>query len=77
MVSGRFYPEDDFNYSEEVTVIENSREAMEKYGFNYGKFTFEATKEQIEALLNGKILAFEINLGEYAGFLRLKKEEEK
>ena len=56
-------------------IIENTYEAKEKFGFNYGAETHFITKEDIEALLNGKALATDISGGEYSLFIELEKVE--
>lgn len=56
-------------------IIENTYEAKAKFGFNYGAETYFITKEDIEALLNGKALATDINYGEYSLFIELKEIE--
>lgn len=57
-----------------VEVIENSYEAMEKYGFYWGYSEYELTKDQVQQLLDGKIIA--VNDGEYSAFFRLKESED-
>lgn len=63
-----------FKNCELVSVVEDSYCAMKEYGFYWGCDTFEITKEQIEQLLNGKLLA--MNNGEYSTFIRLRESEE-
>lgn len=62
------------NCDDEVEVVENSYEAMESYGFYWGYTEHEVTRDKVQQLLNGKILA--VNNGEYATFIRLKESEE-
>ena len=57
-----------------VEVIDNSYEAMEKYGFYWGYSEYELTKEQVQQLLDGKIIA--VNDGEYSAFFRFKESED-
>lgn len=57
-------------------IIENTNKAQEEYGRCYGCETYGITRKQIQALLDGKQLASEINLGEYAIFIVLDKEED-
>lgn len=57
-----------------VEVIDNSYEEMEKYGFYWGYSEYELTKEQVQQLLDGKIIA--VNDGEYSAFFRLKESED-
>ena len=57
-----------------IELIEDTSEARAQFGENYGAFEFPLTREQIEGLLEGKVIAFDINEREYTGFLSLKKE---
>lgn len=56
-------------------IIENTWEAKEKFSFCYRAETKFITKEDIEALLNGKALASDINCYEYSLFIELEKVE--
>ena len=56
-------------------VIENSMKAQNKFGHCYGSETYIITKEDIQALLEGKQLAATIN-DEYSLFIILDEEEE-
>ena len=58
----------------DFTIIENTEEAQNEFGHNYGSETYSISKQDIEALLNGKQLACEINGGEYSLFIVLKKD---
>ena len=44
-------------------------EARAKFGENYGGFVFTLTRAQASDLLAGRVVAFDISGGEYAGFL--------
>lgn len=57
-------------------VIENTNKAQEEYGRCYGYETYGITRKQIQALLNGKQLATDINVGEYAIFVVLDEEDD-
>lgn len=57
-------------------IIENTNEAQEEYGRCYGYETYGITRKQIQALLDGKQLATDINLGEYAIFVVLDEEDD-
>lgn len=57
-------------------IIENTNKAQEEYGQCYGYDTYGITKKQIQALLDGKQLATDINLGEYAIFVVLEEDDE-
>lgn len=57
-------------------IIENTFEAQNEFGFCYGAETFTITKDDIKALLEGKMLATTINCDEYSIFIRLEKEKE-
>ncbi|MDP1624440.1 MAG: hypothetical protein Q8L64_01595 [bacterium] len=63
------YPAND--YDDRIAVYETLTEAREQFGENYDSFVFQLTREQIEALLQGKVVAFDIRGREYAGFLKL------
>lgn len=59
------------------SIIENTNEAQEEYGrYPYGYETYGITRKQIRALLDGKQLASDINLGEYAIFVVLDEEDD-
>ena len=55
-----------------IELIENTPESRVQFGENYGAFEFSLTREQLEGLLAGKVVAFDINGREYSGFLSLK-----
>jgi hypothetical protein len=59
------------NDEDRIAVYETLDEAREKFGENFGGFVFRLTREQAAALLNGKVIAFDISEREYAGFLTL------
>jgi len=61
------------NSDDRIELIEDSKEARAQFGENFGTFEFKLTREQIEGLLAGKVVAFDISQREYAGFLSLKK----
>nr|MBI2905506.1 hypothetical protein [Chloroflexota bacterium] len=44
-------------------------EAREQFGENYDGLVFKLTCAQVEGLLQGKVVAFDIRGREYAGFL--------
>lgn len=52
---------------EDVFIIENTREAQDKFGYNHGSSTLILNKEQLQALLEGKMLANDG--GEYVTFI--------
>lgn len=58
---------------EYFTIIENTHEAAKEFGFNYGADSYTITKEDIQALLDGKALAAEVNGGEYSIFIALEE----
>ena len=58
----------------DFTIIENTKEAQDEYGHNYGSDTYYISKEDIQALLDGKQLACNINGNEYSLFIVLKEE---
>lgn len=55
-----------------IELIENTPEARTRFGENYGAFEFRLTREQLDGLLAGKVVALDINGREYTGFLSLK-----
>lgn len=57
-------------------IIENTNKAQDEYGRCYGYETYGITREQIQALLDGKQLASDINLGEYGVFIVLEEDDE-
>lgn len=57
-------------------IIENTNGAQQEYGQCYGYETYGITRKQIQALLDGKQLASDINLGEYAIFVVLDEEDD-
>ena len=61
------------NHDDRIETIENTSEARANFGENYGAFEIRLTSEQVEALLAGKVVAFDINGREYTGLLSLKK----
>lgn len=50
-------------------IIENTEEARYNFGYRYGSERCVITDEDIEALKNGKCLAFDINDDEYVAFV--------
>lgn len=54
-----------------IAVYETLTEARDQFGENFDGLVFRLTREQIETLLIGKVLAFDIRGREYAGFLTL------
>lgn len=53
----------------EIEVYDSLKIAKQEFGENFGAYVFRLTRVQIEALLKGRVVAFDINEGEYAGFL--------
>ena len=43
-----------------IELIEDTAEAREEFGKNYGAYEFRLTQEQVEGLLSGKVVAFDI-----------------
>jgi hypothetical protein len=61
---------DEIPHSEDrIEVYDTLAEAREQFGENYAGFVFKLTRAQAEALLQGKVVAFDISSREYAGFL--------
>jgi hypothetical protein len=61
------------NSDDRIELIEDTAEARAQFGENFGAFEFQLTREQVEGLLAGKVVAFDISQREYAGFLLVKK----
>ena len=61
-------PDDD-----RIELIDDTAEAREEFGKNYGTYEFRLTREQVEGVLAGKVVAFDINGREYSGFMSVKK----
>lgn len=61
----------------DFTVINDDMISMENFGYNYGAEVYGISKDDIQSLLNGKMLATNINAKEYSIFIRLLKEEER
>ena len=58
-------------------IIENTNGAQIEYGQCYGYDTYGITRKQLQALLDGKQLASDINSREYAIFIVLDEEDDK
>jgi hypothetical protein len=58
-----------------IEAFDSLAEARARFGENYGGYVFRLTRDQIEGLLQGRVVAFDINDREYAGFLVLKESE--
>ena len=61
------------NRDDRVELIDDTAEARTAFGDNFGAYEFRLTRDQVEGLLAGKVVAFDINGQEYAGFLSVKK----
>ena len=57
-----------------IEVYDTLEIAKREFGENYGAYVFRLTRAQIEALLQGRVVAFDIATEEYAGFLTLQEE---
>lgn len=60
------------NIDDRIELIEDTAEARAKFGENFGAFEFKLSREQIEGMLAGKVVAFDISGREYAGFMSMK-----
>ncbi len=56
-------------------VLEPTKQAMNKHGCAHGCEQWVLTADHIDALQAGKVLAFDINGGEYIGFIALDMRE--
>ena len=57
-----------------IETFSTLTEARAQFGENYGDFVFALTRAQVETLLQGQVIAFDINSKEYAGFLVLREK---
>ncbi len=62
-------PIDNTQRGSRIAVYDSLAKAKQEFGENYGGYVFALTREQVEALLQGQVVAFDISDGEYAGFL--------
>ena len=60
-------------YSCDPRILEPGEDAREKAGYAYGADYCLLTKDQIQAMLDGKQLHLDINGGEYVLFLACKE----
>jgi hypothetical protein len=65
----------DENRDDRIELIDDTAEVRLKFGENFGAFEFILTRKEIEELLSGKVVAFDINQREYAGFLSVKNKD--
>ena len=56
-----------------ISIIENTKLARDEHGWLYGGMDIKITKQQIEDIINGKVLAVKVN-DEYVVFI--EKEDE-
>ena len=56
-----------------IELIDDTAEAREEFGKNYGTFEFRLTREQVEGMLAGNVVVFDISGREYSGFMSVKK----
>ena len=64
----------DFGHGEDrIEVFDSLVEARARFGENYGGYVFRLTRDQIEALLQGRVVVFDISGREYVGFLVLEE----
>ena len=59
-----------------IETYETLTEARERFGENYRGFVFPLTRGQAEALLAGRVVAFDIGGREYAGFLMVGSKDD-
>ena len=58
-----------------IEVYDTLAEARAQFGENWGGFVFRLSRAQVEALLQGRVVAFDIGEKEYAGFLVLEQAD--
>ena len=63
------------NDADRIAVFGSLVEAREQFGENWGGFVFRLTRSQVKRLLQGLVVAFDINSREYAGFLVLDEAD--
>ncbi|HET7089607.1 MAG TPA: hypothetical protein VFL17_13240 [Anaerolineae bacterium] len=56
-----------------IEIHDTLAEARERFGENFQGFVFTLTRAQAEALLQGKVVAFDIGGREYAGFMLVQE----
>jgi len=61
--------------SEENIIIDNTDKSFDDFGHCYGSVEIIITKEDLEALQNGKAIANTINYNEYTIFVSLVKDK--
>ena len=61
------------NGDDRIDLIEDTAEARAEFGENFGAYEFRLTREQVEGMLAGKVVAFDISGREYTGFMSMKK----
>lgn len=61
-----------FSSNDRIELIEDTTEARAEFGKNFGAFEFELSREQVEGLLAGKVVAIDISQREYVGFISVK-----
>lgn len=58
--------------NDRIELIEDTTEARAEFGKNFGAFEFGLSREQVEGLLAGKVVAIDICQREYVGFISVK-----
>jgi len=58
-----------------IQVYPTLAQAREQFGENYAGLVFRLTRAQVEALLQGQVVAFDIRDREYAGFLIVEESQ--
>ena len=61
------------NSDDRIELIEDTTEARAEFGENFGAYEFRLTREQVEGMLAGKVVAFDISGREYTGYMSMKK----
>jgi hypothetical protein len=55
----------------QYAIIENTEKEQKKFGYNYGVDFLKVNRDDIQKLLDGKCLAYDINGGEYSLFVTI------
>jgi hypothetical protein len=61
------------NGDDRIELIEDTPEARAEFGENFGAYEFRLTREQVEGMFAGKVVAFDISGREYTGFMSVMK----
>ncbi len=63
------------NHTEQVEIIGRTSEALTKFGRHYGGYPIAITREQLNQMSAGEVLAFTVNGLEYSCFVGLRDDQ--